>query len=138
MPTFGLNARETLFMLILCALLAALAWHEHGVAASADAHCDARVAVQVGNENTVTQADQHTADAQRIAEQDKQIQQLQSDSDQANARATYFQARLVDKEKVLEHVLKHSKPTDCINQPVPAALIDSLHAIASSPAKPPG
>jgi hypothetical protein len=136
--TFGLESRALLLALLLCGLLGGVALHEYRAVGVADAHCDTKLAVQVGNQNTATQTDQARADAANIAALQQQIQQLQSDAEHAAAIKTQLQAQLHDQDEVLAHVRQTSKPTDCVNQRVPAELIDSLHAGTSGPADAPG
>lgn len=137
MITFGLESRALAAALILCALLGYEALHWYKQAAIADARCDTRVAVQVGNENVATATDQHKADVGNITALQKQIDQLQSDARHAAAIKTTLQARLHDQQEVLDHALTTAKPGDCLHQPVPADLINSLHPGAHGSAKPP-
>jgi len=137
MISFGLESRALLLSLLLCGLLGGVALHEYRAVGVADARCDTRLAVQVGDQNTATATDQHQADAANIAALQQQIQQLQSDADHAASIKIRLQAQLHDQDEVLTHVRQTSKPADCINQRVPAALVNSLHPGTDSPAQPP-
>lgn len=125
------------FSVVLNLLATFIAVREYRAVGVAEQVCNTRIATILQSQSAAAQAEQHEADQANLAAMEAELRRLRADADGATARANATQARLRREQEVLRHVMSVS-PAGCLHQPVPAALLDSLHPGTAHSASPPG
>lgn len=115
-----------LTLLVTCAVLGGLLWHERGRTGAED--CELRSAARANVDTQATAEAQHRADSERMAQLQAQIAGLQADAEAATRLRLSLQTRLAEQNEVLKHV--HDTDVEarrCLDAGVPRDLLDSLH-----------
>lgn len=108
--------------------------------------CQLALNQQVQQQNQATQADQHQADVQHVAEVKKQAAKANVDEISDAGEVAGLQTRIASQTDTIDQLRRQLKgktdakpfdPLQCLDTPVPAALLSGLQQPAGGSAQPP-